>query len=79
MKIAIAAATCMALGTLLTAMAWCAENRGADTRPGEGKLKVGDPAPDFELKYEGKTKAGTVKLSSFKGKQPVVLVFGSYT
>lgn len=50
---------------------------GGRDRPREGKLKVGDPAPDFELKrLEGK---GEVKLSSFKGKRPVVLVFGSYT
>ena len=38
---------------------------------------MGDPAPDFELtRLDGK---GTVKLSSFKGKRPVALVFGSYT
>ena len=41
------------------------------------KLKVGDVAPDFTLKtLDGKK---TVKLSSFKGKKPVLLVFGSYT
>ena len=41
------------------------------------KLKVGDVAPDFTLKsVDGKE---TVKLSSFKGKKPVLLVFGSYT
>ena len=41
------------------------------------KLKVGDPAPDFKLK----TKEGNreVALSGFKGKRPVLLVFGSYT
>jgi len=40
-------------------------------------LRVGDAAPDFKLK----TKDGTrdVQLSGFKGKRPVVLVFGSYT
>ena len=42
-----------------------------------GKLAVGDIAPDFALKtVDG---SSTVKLSSFRGKQPVVLVFGSYT
>jgi Ca2+-binding EF-hand superfamily protein len=41
------------------------------------KLKVGDDAPDFVLPdLAGKT---TVRLSSFKTKQPVVLVFASYT
>jgi thiol-disulfide isomerase/thioredoxin len=40
-------------------------------------LKVGDIAPDFTLN----TKEGNheVKLSSFRGQRPVVLVFGSYT
>jgi hypothetical protein len=39
--------------------------------------KVGDPAPDFELASpDGKE---TVRLSSFEGRAPVVLVFGSYT
>ena len=42
-----------------------------------GTLRVGDRAPDFTLK----TKDGSreVQLSSFKGKRPVVLIFGSYT
>jgi len=69
----------LAFATLLAALAWGAEDDAAAGRPADGKLKVGDPAPDFELKYEGKTKEGTVKLSSLRGKQPVVLVFGSYT
>jgi hypothetical protein len=38
----------------------------------------GDAAPDFELpRAEDETK--TVRLSSFAGKRPVALVFGSYT
>jgi hypothetical protein len=45
--------------------------------PVEGGPKVGTPAPDFTLKtLDGK---GEVTLSSFRGKQPVVLIFGSYT
>jgi hypothetical protein len=48
-----------------------------------GTLAVGDPAPDFVLHTVDKTghrQSGTeVQLSSFRGKQPVVLVFGSYT
>jgi peroxiredoxin len=43
----------------------------------EGKLRVGDEAPDFSL--ETYDKKSIVQLSSFRGKKPVVLVFGSYT
>ncbi|HMK31868.1 MAG TPA: hypothetical protein VK473_19445 [Terriglobales bacterium] len=42
-----------------------------------GGLQVGAPAPDFEL--HTLDKAAQVQLSSFRGKKPVVLVFGSYT
>jgi len=39
--------------------------------------KVGDEAPDFELQDpEGNVR---VRLSDFRGKRPVALVFGSYT
>jgi len=39
--------------------------------------KVGDLAPDFELQDpEGRVQ---VRLSDFRGKRPVALVFGSYT
>lgn len=38
---------------------------------------VGDLAPDFTLPLLGMTEP--VKLSSFRGKQPVALIFGSYT
>lgn len=38
---------------------------------------VGDPAPEFELRtHDGKD---TVRLADFRGKQPVVLIFGSFT
>ncbi len=40
-------------------------------------VHVGDMAPDFKLKtMNGKR---TVKLGQFRGKRPVVLIFGSYT
>lgn len=43
----------------------------------EGNLKAGDAAPDFSLEaYDRKSR---VQLSAFRGKKPVVLVFGSYT
>ncbi len=39
--------------------------------------KVGDIAPDFELcDVNGER---PVRLSSFRGQKPVVLIFGSYT
>lgn len=42
-----------------------------------GKLRPGDPAPDFNLPLLGKSE--NVRLSSFRGARPVVLIFGSYT
>ena len=53
-----------------------------NTPPAKGErykdqLKVGDAAPDFTLADpNGKSE---VTLSSFKGKKPVVMIFGSYT
>ncbi|MDA0264068.1 MAG: hypothetical protein O3A93_04555 [Chloroflexi bacterium] len=38
---------------------------------------VGDVPPDFELKRAGSEER--VRLSSFKDKRPVALIFGSYT
>jgi hypothetical protein len=42
-----------------------------------GGLHPGDPAPDFSLLKLDKT--AKLQLASFSGKQPVVLIFGSYT
>ena len=42
-----------------------------------GTVKKGDMAPDFELKTADNS--STVRLSSFRGKEPVVLIFGSHT
>jgi hypothetical protein len=42
-----------------------------------GTLHVGDAAPDFTLTKLDKS--GTVQLSELSKKQPVVMVFGSYT
>jgi len=42
-----------------------------------GRLEPGQSAPDFALKpLDG---GNLVRLSSFRGQKPVVLVFGSYT
>ncbi|NQS91846.1 MAG: redoxin domain-containing protein [Chloroflexi bacterium] len=39
--------------------------------------KMGQPAPDFELfDLQGEN---PIRLSSFRGKKPVVLIFGSFT
>lgn len=43
----------------------------------QGKLQPGDLAPDFQLKVRGGQQA--VKLSSFRGRKAVALIFGSYT
>jgi hypothetical protein len=42
-----------------------------------GHLQVGDPAPEFSLPTPDRK--ARVRLSSFRGHKPVVLVFGSYT
>ena len=42
-----------------------------------GNLQTGDAAPDFSLMKLDKSER--VQLSSLTAKQPVVLVFGSYT
>ena len=42
-----------------------------------GRLQTGDPAPDFSLlKLD---KSDKVQLSVLSSRQPIVLVFGSYT
>lgn len=42
-----------------------------------GHLQVGQEAPDFSLK--ALDQSPEVRLSSFRGTKPVILVFGSYT
>jgi hypothetical protein len=42
-----------------------------------GKFKVGDMAPDFDLKVmHNETR---IALSGFRNRRPVAVVFGSYT
>lgn len=53
-----------------------ADRRSAPKRQPE-MMRAGDMAPDFALHSpDGKQ---TVRLSDFRGKKPVVLIFGSYT
>jgi hypothetical protein len=47
------------------------------TQARAGTVHVGDPAPDFTLTKLDKS--GTVHLSELNQKQPVVMIFGSYT
>jgi hypothetical protein len=42
-----------------------------------GRVQVGDPAPGFSLTTQDQK--AMVRLASYRGSQPVVLVFGSYT
>jgi cytochrome oxidase Cu insertion factor (SCO1/SenC/PrrC family) len=74
------------LGILLTIMLLASgDAASAQQRPGRragdlrmpDTLRVGDVAPDFKLKTMNGSRE--VTLSSFKGKRPVVLIFGSYT
>jgi hypothetical protein len=46
-------------------------------RARDGALDIGAVSPDFELPTLDKK--ASVRLSAFRGKQPVVLIFGSYT
>jgi peroxiredoxin len=46
-------------------------------RYGPKAPKEGDPAPDFELRDAGGK--NPFRLSDFKGKKPVALIFGSFT
>ena len=55
------------LGVLASAMAF-----GQAVQPPHTSLKVGDMAPDFTL---SSTQGGKVTLSSFRGKNAVVLAF----
>jgi hypothetical protein len=42
-----------------------------------GHLQIGDAAPGFSLTTQDRK--ARVQLASYRGSQPVVLVFGSYT
>jgi peroxiredoxin len=53
------------------------EARAWQARYDPGAPKVGDLAPDFELRdSHGEN---PVRASDFRGRQPVALVFGSFT
>ena len=77
MKTLIRFATVVALLAVTSSVFAQPRNQRGKGRGGRDALKVGAEAPDFKLKsVDGKKE---VELGSFKGKRPVVLVFGSYT
>ena len=54
-----------------------AQRPGGRGRGRSDTIKAGDTAPDFTLKSADGKK--TMRLSEYRGKRPVALVFGSYT
>jgi hypothetical protein len=67
----------LAADVLRPAMEWRSEELGWQLEHDPMSPKVGDLAPDFELQDpEGVTR---IRLSDFRGRRPVALVFGSYT
>jgi hypothetical protein len=62
---------------LVHSMEWRNEELAWQLRLDPESPKVGDLAPDFELQNpEGDVQ---IRLSDFRGKRPVALIFGSYT
>lgn len=69
----------LALGSelIVKAAQWRSEELDWQLDTDRAAPKIGDLAPDFELQDpEGQVQ---MRLSDFRGKRPVVLVFGSYT
>ena len=69
----------LALVVLVIAVAVMAcpqvQTQAKKTEPQPMKLKVGDTAPDFKLKYFDGTDLKEVSLSQYRGKSNVVLGF----
>ncbi len=62
----------LTVGVLIGISAFVTTAYGQNTTKGEKGLKIGDVAPDFELKG---TDGKTYKLSDFKGKSAVVVAW----
>lgn len=71
-RVLTAVMACMMAGTVLLPAAAQAQQK---TPPPPMKLKVGDMAPDFHLKYFDGAKLQDVSLNDFKGKKNVILAF----
>lgn len=67
----------LSVEVLATAQGWRMEELEWQLSNDVEAPKVGDLAPDFEL--QDPSGESTVRLSDFRGKRPVALVFGSYT
>jgi AhpC/TSA family len=63
------------LGVCLTAVGLCPQLHAQAKTPEPPKLKVGDTAPDFTLKYFDGTNLKEVSLSQYRGKKNVVVAF----
>lgn len=66
-----ATVSCLLAASVLAPMTAQAQQKA----PEPMKLKVGDMAPDFHLKYFDGAKLQDVSLNDFKGKKNVVLAF----
>ncbi|MBI4563758.1 MAG: hypothetical protein HY716_03575 [Planctomycetes bacterium] len=67
--------------TAILVLAAAPQDRGRRPRQGEG-IAPGTAAANFDLKKLKSSpdeKDERVELASFKGRKPVVLIFGSYT
>lgn len=72
-----AAVAAVAMLVALPAVSQLPNHSGGIPHRSNKSLQVGEPAPDFKLRTkDGKMQ---VQLSSFRGKRPVVVIFGSYT
>ena len=63
------------VGVCLLAAALCPQLNAQAKAPEPPKLKVGDTAPDFKLKYFDGTDLKDVSLSQYQGKKNVVVAF----
>jgi cytochrome oxidase Cu insertion factor (SCO1/SenC/PrrC family) len=62
-------------GVCLLAATLCPQLTAQAKTPEPPKLKIGDTAPDFTLKYFDGTDLKDVSLSQYRGKKNVVVAF----
>jgi hypothetical protein len=65
----------MVFGVGLLAAALCPQLHAQTKTPEPPQLKIGDTAPDFNLKYFDGTNLKDISLSQYRGKKNVVLAF----
>ena len=70
-QVALLAAVCLLAGALTLPAPALAQSKKESLR----MPKIGDPAPDFSLKYFDGTDLKEIKLSDYRGKKNVVLAF----